>query len=161
AGVVGLVLWRLPAANVGEDAADQRARLLFFLAAVFTTRHVALDRLDLMAGFLILASLELLNSGRRSAAGALLAGGAGYQLGPILLLPLGLQRIRSDDSAGGWRRSLLSPALYAALFAGLVLLLLAPAYAAAGDRSLAFWSYQQQRGVESSSTWAAAAGVFK
>src|SRR5205823_6170275 len=60
-----------------------------------------------------------------------------------------------------WGRVLRGQAALLAVFAVTLLAVLAPAYIAGGDRSLLFWSYHRQRGIESYSTWAAVTGALK
>ena len=155
--IFGLLFQRLREANPHEGLAERRGRLLFFVAGLFFLRYLIFDRLDVLVGLVLLASLELLNAGRRQAAIGLLAVGAAYKLVPGLLLPLWLLRIGLEDRLTGSRWTVLRRQLaYLALFGGIVLALLAPAYLAGGERSLLFWSYHRQRGIEVYSTWACA-----
>ncbi|MFL5340939.1 MAG: hypothetical protein ACJ8F7_12400 [Gemmataceae bacterium] len=57
-------------------SSESIGRLLLFPAGLLFARHVAFDRPDLLVGLLMLASLELLNAGRRKSAVGLLAAGA-------------------------------------------------------------------------------------
>src|SRR5262245_37420871 len=160
-GCGAIILRRVTDVDAQERLGDQRLRACFYAFALFGMRHVAYDRLDMLVGFALIASLELVNSERYKAAIVVLALGTAYKLVPALVLPFLLLRVAVAQQECGWRRVFRRQLMLLALFTITLVGAMLPAYLVGGERSFAFWSYHKQRRIDFGSAWAAVSGVLK
>lgn len=134
-------------------------RLLTLGGSICLLGYFVFDRLDLMLALLMLAALVLLRGKRHYIwSFAVVALAVSFKVVPAVLMPLwvvGSLPVELFDRRVSWRRLLLAASWRGLVLAGLTLAILLPFYLAVGSRSLVFFTYHKDRGIEHESTYAA------
>lgn len=159
-----LVLVLVQRWHPSESLLEHWERMVTLGVSISLLGYFVFDRLDLMLAVLMLVALALLQSRKHFIwSFAVLALAVSFKVVPAVLMPLwviGSLPVGLLGKGVSWGRLLLAATWRGLLLAGLTLAILLPFYLAVGSRSLVFFTYHKDRGIEHGSTYAATQWVL-
>ena len=154
------MLWLVKKLFPDESAWDRTKRLLAFVGGGILLGTLLYTRLDIVLGTLILVSLALLVSRFHYAwSFAVLALAINYKLVPVILIPVWVvaslkpQLVGGIWDKGGIKRLLAACCWRSVVVVAMTVALYLPVYLSSGERSLGFFAYHKDRGLEINSVY--------